>query len=612
MSRFAKKVEGTPRVINHMGAPAFAHKPEVELISILMNSMVQETYYVSTKETLDRVKELVKLVDPLTAAKIVIYGRTEMGMRSISHVVAVELAKYISGKHWAKDFYYALAKRPDDMMETLAYYWSVNGKGASLPNAMHNGFKKVIEELDAYSLAKYKMSGKDVNLIDVIKLMRPSQNPSIASVDVDKASYIKGAEGKMASSKRRKLDANAAEWDAKIKSAKKTRKSTISIHPLEALLLGLLSPAETWETKLSAAGQTDDVAAAKEEAWESLLSTKRIPPMALLRNLRNIINQAPDMVPAACALLKDERYITKKLIFPFRFLSAYAEIEKMKPSGATFEKDGKNVNDVLAALEVAVTHSVKNLPLLMGRTLILSDNSGSMHGDAGGSSAVSANSKTTTASIANLFATLYWMRADNTMVGLFGDRLVRPSLNRKAGVFDNYKTISEAGRNVGGGTETGIFKMFEELIEKKIHVDTIVVFSDCQIGTGCQWYDTGAFGRRRVGNDFNKLFEEYRKINPNFKCFSVDLRNAGSTVFNNNVIKMFGWSEKIFDLMKHMEQDKVKMLDLIRETITFPGESFVPPQNKPLVKKLSKNREVTRQRALNKKPAERKLKAGKR
>jgi len=611
MSRFAKKVEGTPRVVNHMGAPAFAHKPEVELISILMNSMVQETYYVSTKETLQRVKELVKVVDPLTAAKIVIYGRTEMGMRSISHVVAVELAKYISGKHWAKDFYYSLAKRPDDMMETLAYYWSVNGKDAPLPNAMHNGFKKALEECDAYRLAKYKMSGKDVNLIDVIKLVRPAHNPAVASVEVDRASYIKEAEAKAASSTRRKLNENAAEWSAKVSVAKKSKKSKISIHPLEALLLGLLPPAETWETKLSAAGQTEDAASAKEEAWESLLSTKRIPPMALLRNLRNIINQAPQMVPVACELLKDERYITKKLIFPFRFLSAYGEIEKLKKGGATFEKDNKNVNDVLKALEVAVTHSVKNLPLLMGRTLILSDNSGSMRGDAGGSSAVSANSSTTTANIANLFATLYWMRADNTMVGLFGDRLVRPSLNREAGVFANYKTLSEAGGTVGGGTETGIFLMFEELIAKKIHVDTIVVFSDCQIGTGCVWYDTGRMGKQRRGNDFNALFEEYRKINPNFKCFSVDLRNAGSTVFNNNVIKMFGWSEKIFDLMKHMEQDKTKMLDIIRDTIVFPGESFVPPQNKPLVKKLSKNKEATRKRILNKKPAEKKLRKAK-
>lgn len=597
MSRFAKKVEGAPRVINHMGAPAFAHKPEVELISILMNSMVQETYYVSTKETLDRVRELVKIVDPLTAAKIAVYGRTQMGMRSISHVVAVELAKYISGKYWAKDFYCALAKRPDDMMETLAYYWSVNGKDAALPNAMHNGFKKALEECDAYRLAKYKMTGKDVNLIDVIKLVRPAHNPAIPNVDVDKASYISEAEAKAASSKKRKLNANAAEWTAKANAAKKSRKSTISIHPLEALLLGLLPPAETWETKLSAAGQTDDVASAKEEAWEELLNTKRIPPMALLRNLRNIINQAPHMVPIACNLLKDERYITKKLIFPFRFLSAYGEIEKMKVGGASFEKDNKNVNDVLAALEVAVTHSVKNLPLLMGRTLILSDNSGSMHGDAGGSSAVSANSKTTTAAIANLFATLYWMRADNTMVGLFGDRLIRPSLDRGAGVFKNYETLSAEGRKVGGGTETGIFLMFEELIAKKIHVDTIVVFSDCQIGTGCAWYDTGLSGRRRQGNDFNRLFEEYRKINPNFKCFSVDLRNAGSTVFNDNVIKMFGWSEKIFDLMKHMEQDKVKMIDLIKEEIVFPGESFVPQQNKPLAKNRSKSK-VTRKRVV--------------
>ncbi len=596
MSRFAKKVEGVPRVINHMGAPAFAHKPEVELVSILLNSMVQDSYYTSAKETIQRVKELVKVVDPLTAAKIAIYGRREMGMRSISHVVAVELAKFISGKHWAKDFYYSLAKRPDDMMETLAYYWSVNGKDASLPNAMHNGFKKALEECDAYLLAKYKMAGKDVNIIDVVKLMRPAQNDSIAPVEVSKEGYIAEAEAKAASAKRRKLKANEAEWTAKAAVARKSRKSTIKIHPLEALLLNLLPPAETWETKISAAGQTDDVETAKAEAWEELLTSKKIGAFALVRNLRNIIQQAPAQVPVACELLKDERFITKKLIFPFRFLSAYNEIEKLKKGGATFESENRNVNAVLAALEVAVTHSVKNLPLLMGRTLILSDNSGSMRGDAGGSSAVSAHSKTKTADIANLFATLYWMRADDTMVGLFGDRLARPSLNRKAGVFENYRTLSTVGAGVGPGTETGIFTMFEELIANRTHVDTIVIFSDCQIGKDCKWYDTS---RTKSGNDFNKLYEQYRKINPNVRCYSVNLKSDGSTVFNDSVIKMFGWSEKIFDLMKNMEQDKTKLVDTIRGAITFPGESFVPPQ-KQAVKPLSKNKEATRKRVLKK------------
>lgn len=573
MSRFTKNTEGAPKVINHMGAPAFAHTPEVELISILLNSMVQDTYYTSTDKTLQRVKELLGSVDPLTAAKIAVYARNEFGMRSISHVVAAELAKYASGQPWAKGFYDSIVRRTDDMMEIIAYYYSVNGKGASLPKALVGGFKRAFDRMDAYKLAKYKFTGKDVNLIDVVKLVNPAPSDSVPDVEVDKAAYIEQAQNKANWALSKKLKENAATWSDKVARAKKTRKSTVAIHPLEALLLNLLPPAETWETKISAAGQegsAKDVATAKAEAWEELLASKRIGALALVRNLRNIIQQAPAQVPVACELLRNERFITtKQLIFPFQFLSAYAEIEKLKKGGATFESENKNVNAVLAALEVAVTHSVKNLPTLMGRTLILSDNSGSMHGDRGGKSVVSANSNVKTADIANLFATLYWMKADDTMVGLFGDRLLRPALNRNAGVFENYKTVATTGGQVGGGTETGIFHMFEELIKNKTHVDTIVVFSDCQIGTGCAWYSTG--GKLR-GHDFNKLYEEYKKINPNVRCYSVDLQHDGSTVFGGSVIKIFGWSDKIFDIMKRMEHDKTKLLQIILDSVEFHGE----------------------------------------
>jgi hypothetical protein len=170
-----------------------------------------------------------------------------------------------------------------------------------------------------------------------------------------------------------------------------------------------------------------------------------------------------------------------------------------------------------------------------------------------------------TSDIANLFAVLYWLKADNTLVGLFGDRLIHPKLDRGAGVFENFKKIDNEKNRCGASTERGIFDMFEKLIEDKTVVDTIVVFSDCQIGTGCNWYDSS--GHR--GDDFNKLFERYKKINPAVRVYSVDLKGCGTNVFNESVIKITGWSDKIFDIMKVMEQDKKALIKIINEYVEF-------------------------------------------
>ena len=107
--------------------------------------------------------------------------------------------------------------------------------------------------------------------------------------------------------------------------------------------------------------------------------------------------------------------------------------------------------------------------------------------------------------------------------------------------------------------------MLEKLIKNKTHVDTIVIFSDFQIGDGCGWYDHSGNG----GKDFNKFYESYKKINPNVRTYSVSLKNYGTTVFSENVIKLAGWSEKIFDIMKIMEQDKNALIKIINDYVKF-------------------------------------------
>lgn len=522
MAKFNETMESKSETVNHMGAKAIKQTPELELVSMVLTSFVENSYYEKQPEALQRLRELISKCDKKFVAQAAIYARTEFGMRSISHVVAAELAKHISGEKWAKNFYTNVIHRPDDMLEIAAYY-SLNcaqktstkrGK-KTLTGSMKAGFAKAFDKFSKYQLAKYRGEGKDFKLIDIVNLVHPIP----------------------------------------VESNKEA---------IDALVKGNLKSFDTWESELTNAGQSasteEEKIENKKEVWIKLVRERKIGYFALLRNLRNIIQQAPEIIDEALIMLTDKKLISKSLVLPFRYLTAYTEIEKLGTE-KVFEKDTVKTKDILSAIERAIVISIDNLPVLDGKTVILSDNSGSMRGDGGGSSLVSKMSSITTANIANLFAMMYWLKSDNTMVGLFGDNLLYPELDRSKGLFDNFKIVDSTGDKCGGGTETGIFTMFQRLIKEKIIANTIVIFSDCQIGTGCKWYDIS----RNQGQDFMKLFSEYKKINPDFRCYSIDLKGCGTTVFDGSVIKMSGWSEKIFEIMKFAETDKNALINTIKK-----------------------------------------------
>jgi hypothetical protein len=73
---------------NLAGGQAYTQSPELELISILLNSFVDDQFYRSSNVTLDRLKTILDKVDPKFAAKAAIFARDKFGMRSITHALA--------------------------------------------------------------------------------------------------------------------------------------------------------------------------------------------------------------------------------------------------------------------------------------------------------------------------------------------------------------------------------------------------------------------------------------------------------------------------------------------------------------------------------------------
>ena len=520
----AKKEEKFPTETNLMGEKAYKLDPKEELVATVLTTFVQKSYYESENEILNRIKKAMESCDPLFVAKLAIYARNEANMRSSSHVLAAELAKRAAGQEWARRFYEKVIVRPDDMSEIVAYYKNVM-KQPKFPNAMKAGFKKRLERLDAYLLDKYKMGGREVSLIDLFNLFHP------------KAS-----------------EKNAKAFEVLMKNGGKG--------------LGELYSSKILEKEMSKAGKTEgDVNDAKREAITSVLeNTVGMPIFNLLRNLRNILLYAPDKVDDAIKQLTTPEKIQKSRLLPFRFLSAYNEIHAMDHSGKVSKKDAISFEDelgtkvdavtfksgrtkVLEALETAIELSCANIPVLEGRTAILIDHSGSMRGDGGGASLVSALSKTTCSDIANVFAAMFLKYQPNVYVGLFGDNLIPFTVKREEGILATAKRMHKEGNSCGASTEAGVYEFFNEIINKPKRIDNIIIFSDMVIGDGCSWY--GHTGETRSGN-FQNLFKKFRGLYPMAKVVSVDIhQTSGSTVFNKNhqVTQVAGWSEKIFDVI---------------------------------------------------------------
>ena len=493
-----------------MGAEAFKQDPRTELIHAALTTFMEASYYEGKTDRLDRIIGLVNTVaatNPEFVAKFSIYVRQKFNMRSSFHVLTAQLSRIHRGDDLVRRLIRTGAIRVDDLVEIACYL------GKPLPNQVKKGIADALTKFDPYQLAKYRAEGKKFSLVDLFNLCHP------------------------------KAPAN----DLKLKTAWKD------------LIDGKLKSTganATWESRLSS-GEN------KKEVWKDLLSQRKLGYMACLRNLRNIAaTKDEETIQMAIDFISNPKAVANSKQLPFRFLSAYKALTTASQSdsfvGLSFEKrSGSDLeNSILSAVEKAITHSCMNIPDLLGETVILSDNSGSMRSDSGGKSPVSAYSQRRTSDIANLFALMYWTRAENTYVGLFGDNLIKPRLNRSKGLFENFDILNSYARKCGPGTEAGVFDAFEKLLEGRQKPDRIVIFSDCQVGKSA-WYGMES---GQTCESFNKLFQRFRRFSPDTMVYSIDLRGYGNTLFSDGVIELAGWSDKIFELMELAETDKQALI----------------------------------------------------
>ena len=476
---------------NHEGAKAFVLTPQLELYTTVATAALTDNFYEKTNDNLPRIISLIEKNDAVFVAKLAVYAREQMHLRSVPLVLVTELAKQHNGDALISSLTARVIQRADEITELLAYYAQSNGRKDAkqlnqLSKQLQKGLSLAFNKFDEYQFAKYNRDAA-VKLKDALFLVHPKAK--------DEAQQIL--------------------FDTIVKDE--------------------LGTPYTWETELSALGQqkfnnAEAKAAAVKAKWEELINSNKLGYMALLRNLRNILEAdvSNEVLSKALSYLSNKEAVAKSKQLPFRFLSAYRELKGL-PKG--------NVSKVLNALEEAVLQSAANIKGFDETTkvVIAADVSGSMQ------TPVSAKSKVKRFDIGLMLAMLLQSRCANVISGMFGDRwkvINTPTKNILASADEFHRREGEVGYATNG------YLVIEDLVSRKKAVDKVVFFTDCQL-----W-------NSNTSVSMSDVWKQYKKIAPNAKLYLFDLAGYGTiplNVMREDVYLIAGWSDKLFDVLSAIE-----------------------------------------------------------
>jgi hypothetical protein len=506
--------------LNYEGAKAYKMNPALELYATVVTSALSDNFYEKSGDRLTRLRELIAKNKPEFVAKLAVYAREKMYLRSIPLVLAVELAKIHNGDNLISRLVSRVVQRADEITELLAYYQLANPKNGSikklnaLSKQMQKGLAEAFNKFDAYQFAKYNRDA-EVKLRDALFLVHPKA----------------------------KSEAQQAIFNQIVNDT--------------------LETPYTWETELSALGQVgyDDEKAKKaafRAKWEELIESGKLGYMALLRNLRNILQAevSREHIKKVAERLANPNEVARSKQFPFRFLAAYRELK-----GGQIPRRGINLKEILFssdttlilnALEKAIVASVVNLQGFDEKTkvLVACDTSGSMQ------KTVSAKSSVQLYDVGLVLGMLLQNRSESVITGIFGDTwkvINLPSGNILANADELHRREGEVGYSTNG------YLVIKDLVKRKALVDKVMIFTDCQL-----------WNSNNTNESIAKYWNEYKKIAPNARLYLFDLAGYGQSPLNliqEDVFLIAGWSERVFEVLEAIENGNSALSEIEKVVI---------------------------------------------
>ncbi|XP_068097214.1 telomerase protein component 1 isoform X3 [Hyperolius riggenbachi] len=358
-----QELDEVPDALVRQKSETLLKQKKMALISAVCCSLVNSPNFSdpsdpTRSDILSMCEDLASL-DPEFVLKIALYTRQELNIRTTANFLLAVSAMLPACRPHLRRYLCPSVQLPSDWMEVPRLYESLAGKGgklAPLPSCLRRGLTLKFREFSEYQLAKYNtrvQRGKRAS-------QKKREKKPWVSRNVRFGKKLIAFESLLRLLQKQFDEAASAATQKKIKKKDKfSLKSLIQrlhiskpAHHVMSLLgcrypkdlpsfsrSGLDGPwqshlsgqrmklkqPETWERELSQKGNTGPV-------WEGLLDGRKVPFMALLRNLRNVIRAGISKKhhKDVTARLTNKNAVIQSRLFPFRFLSAYKIIQDLE------------------------------------------------------------------------------------------------------------------------------------------------------------------------------------------------------------------------------------------------------------------------------------------
>ncbi|XP_071942652.1 telomerase protein component 1-like [Antedon mediterranea] len=536
--------------------------------------------------------------------KVALYCRSELNIRTTSNFLIAFASNRRPCRAYLKKYFSASIRLPSDWIDVAETYQTLNDKSinfGSLPSALRKVMTAKFPDFDEYQLAKYNKDKKG-------KPKKKSEKMTIA-----KRKYQDHAEREKA---KETEDSNSEDDEDVVKdeleeTEEELVKLTFTLKQLirklhikepanyvmalvgkkypedlesfyKAKLTGVwdadmagkrmkLAIPETWETQVSKFGN-------KAKTWERLLDNKKLPFMAMLRNLRNMIQSGMSQKhhDGVIKRLTNQNAVVNSRQFPFRFFSAYEALRQLqqdleKSEGAIIKAAMKKeqmakhnirkknkkkevivkekMYDVLileryrkaldTAVKIATSYNVSPIP---GRTMIFLNVGAHMKIPC--TSAKGLGRPKSVLEVGVLLGLMCKYSCEECTLIIYANGQQMKVELEKGTILDNMKSVidcSEVMTAADDATGEAVLsdESFFEMIRDRMQLDNLVILSD-----GLKMdSDQG----KLVGN----FLKKYRKIvNPNLLFVNVDLSRKSSGLAdlqpeNENDIFIAGYSDQI-------------------------------------------------------------------
>ena len=355
--------------------------------TVLACLLFEDNFYEDGVKAVDRIKELCTKISALQICQIALDASMKYHLRHVPLQMIVEALKHKEKHTWMSNTIYSIITRPDQITDLLALYWADGKK--PLAHQLKRGLAQAFTKFDEYTLSKYDRDNP-IKLRDVLFLTHAKP----------------------------KDEAQADLWKRLVNRELKT--------------------ADTWETRLSAGKD-------KNESFTELLTTHRMGKLAILRNLRNMLDSGVDK-----QLVASELMYNQKEMLPFQYLAAAKECAQWE--------------DIV---DPAMIKACSLKSKLEGRTIVLVDVSGSMN------HALSGKSKMTRMDAACGLAILIRECIPESAFYTFSDHFI--PVPRRHGM-----ALRDAIVNSQSHSSTRLAAAINYVLQNKIEFERMIVITDEQ------------------------------------------------------------------------------------------------------------------------------------